>query len=149
MGSDKKRREREKEALQDKEWTILHDQITNLLDQFGTKDPVGKGDYWLVDDNLGRQRHQVEINNLNFLQPHIIKALQALLADFPTWYITVQVLGPDKENEWPGMGLMIYPDEIIDELQREFLPQEFRNIQYEGARPWRTDIERIKNMFGG
>ena len=148
MGKHKRRRGREKEALQEKEWAILHDRIANLLDQFGKKDPVGDGDYWLVDENLGWQRHKVEIDNLNFLQPHIIKSLQALLADFPTWDITVQVAVSGKEKEWPGMGLTIYSDEIIDELQREFLPDEFRNIHYEGARPLRTDLERIKNMFG-
>ena len=48
------------------------------LDRFGKKDPFGDGDYWLVDDNWGRRAQQVEIQNLNFLQPEIIKALQTM-----------------------------------------------------------------------
>jgi hypothetical protein len=32
------------------------------------------------------------------------------------------------------MGLIIHDDEIIDDLQREFLPPEFRNVSYEGSR---------------
>lgn len=31
------------------------------------------------------------------------------------------------------MGLMIYNDEIIDELQRRYLPEEFRDLRYVGA----------------
>jgi hypothetical protein len=40
----------------------------------------------------------------------------------------------DKENEWPAMGLIIHEDEIIDDLHREYLPEEFRNVVYEGSR---------------
>lgn len=120
----------DKEAIQEAEWSRLHDLITETLNRFGHKDAFGKGDYWLLDDNWGWYRHQLEVPNLDLLKPHVIKALQALLANYPNWDITVRVDVPGKEKIWPGMGIIIYPDEIVDELQRDFLPQEFRNFHY-------------------
>lgn len=67
------------------------------------------------------------------MQPHIVKSLQALLADYPEWEITVRVDVPGKEKSWPGMGPIIACDEIIDELRREYLPPEFRTFIYDGG----------------
>lgn len=120
----------DKSAIQEQQWLVLHDRITEVLDRFGRKDAFGKGDYWLVDDNWGWYRQQVEIQNLDLLKPHIIRRLRALLADFPDWDITVRVDVPGTEERWPGMGLVIYHDEIVDELRREFLPAEFGEIRY-------------------
>jgi hypothetical protein len=47
---------------------------------------------------------------------------------YPDWYITIRVAVPGKEKIWPGMGLIIYSDEVIDELRRDFLPAEFRDV---------------------
>jgi hypothetical protein len=68
---------------------------------------------------------------LSLLKPHIIRSLRDLLADHPNWSISVAVDIPGTEESWPGMGLMIYGDEIVDELRREFLPEEFRNVTYQ------------------
>jgi hypothetical protein len=123
------------DAVQDREWHRLHDQITELLDRYGKKNAFGKGDYWLVDDNWGWKRHQLEFQNLDLFRAVVIKSLQSLLADFPEWDITVRVDVIGKEKMWPGMGLVISHDEIIDDLKREFLPPEFRTLLYDGARP--------------
>lgn len=135
--SNGKRPWREKEwkrALQEKEWTLLHDRITEVLDRFGKKDYRGRADYWLVDENLGLYRQQLEVQNLNLLQPQIIKSLQALLKGYPDWEIAFRVDVIGKENVWPAMGLIIRDDEIIDDLQREFLPEEFRHVTYPGSK---------------
>ncbi|HZS63561.1 MAG TPA: hypothetical protein VFA53_03545 [Xanthobacteraceae bacterium] len=117
------------------EWKILHDRITETLDGFGArKDAVGKGDYWLVDEDLGLYLQKLEVQNLSLLQPHIIKSLQALLTGYPDWEIAFRVDVIGKENEWPAMGLLIHDDEIIDDLRREFLPEEFRDIAYPGSK---------------
>lgn len=122
------------DPVQDREWQILHDRITETLDRFGRKDAFGNGDYWLVDDNWGWRRHQLEIQNLNLIRPHIIAALQENLFGYPEWYITAGIY-PGLQD-WPesGMGLIIYNDEIVDELQRRYLPLEFRDLRYEGSR---------------
>lgn len=120
MGSEK----------QDGEWQILHDRIDAALLPFGRKNAFREGDYWLLDDDWGRHRQELEVQNLNLLELHIIKLVQRTLSDFSDWCITVRVDVPGKKNIWPGMGLIIYPDEIVDELQREYLPQAFRDIVY-------------------
>lgn len=122
------------DLAQEREWQILHDRITQSLDRFGKKGPIRDGDYWLVDDNWGWYCQQLEFQNLNLLQPHVIKSLQGLLVGYPKWEITVRIDVPGKEQEWPGMGLIIYDDEIIDELQRDYFPIEFRNFTYEGSK---------------
>jgi hypothetical protein len=117
-------------SLQETQWQHLHDRITDILDQFGRKDPVRQGDYWLLDENWGWERQQIEIQNLSLLQPHVIKSLQALLADYPAWDITVRIDVRGTEDSWPGMGLVIYHDEIVDELQRQYFPEQFRSFFY-------------------
>lgn len=121
-------------SRQEAEWRLLHDRITETLDRFGKKDAFGRGDYWLVDENLGAYRQKLEVQNLDFLQPHIIKSLQALLHGYPDWEIMLRVDVVEKENDWPAMGLIIHDDGIIDDLRREYLPEEFRNIAYEGTK---------------
>ena len=64
------------DPIQDREWRVLHDRIAETLDRFGRRDAFGDGDYWLVDDNWGQCRQLIEIQNLNLLQPHIVKLLQ-------------------------------------------------------------------------
>jgi hypothetical protein len=118
------------EAAQERDWQILHDAITAMLDRFGRKDAFGRGDYWLVDDNWGRRSQQLEFQNLGLFKPQIVKALQDLLVGYPDWYITVRVAVPGKEGIWPGMGLIIYSDEVVDELRRDFLPAEFRDVVF-------------------
>jgi hypothetical protein len=124
----------DKERQQELEWKALHDRITATLDQFGQKDAFGKGDYWLLDENWGWRRQQLEFQNLSLFQPKIINLLRALLADFPDWDITIRVDVPGTEDAWPGMGLIVYHDEIIDELQRQYFPEEFRHFVYEGGK---------------
>jgi hypothetical protein len=120
---------------QEREWRVLQDRIIGLLQRFGRRDAFGKGDYWLLDENWGRYRQELEFQNLNLLRPNVIKSLQDLLSDLPNWYITARVDVPGKEKAWPGMGVIIYHDEIVDELLRDYLPPEFRSIAYEGSRP--------------
>ena len=120
----------EEEVQQDREWQILHDRITGALDRFGKKNAFGDGDYWLVSDNWGWYQQKLEFQNLALFEPRIIKILQGLLADFPKWRIAVQVAVLGKEQTWPGMGIFIYNDQIVDELQRDYLPDEFRKYSY-------------------
>lgn len=112
-------------------WRALYEAISILLSRFGRLYDNGKGDYWIVDDDWGWYVQKVELQNLDLLRPDVIKALQALLADYPDWLITVQVDVPDKTGIWPRMGLLVYPDKITDDLQREYLPVEFRDMRFD------------------
>jgi hypothetical protein len=108
-------------------WLTLYTAIKTLLDLFGDQE----NDYWLVDDDWGWQVQQVEFQNLDLLRPEVIKSLQALLAGYPDWLITVRIGVPGKRGIWPGMGLRIYWDKIVDDLKREYLPAEFRDMRFD------------------
>jgi hypothetical protein len=119
---------------QERTWGILYAKILKILHEFGTENQFGKGDYLVAADNYGWPRHTIEIHKLHMLQPAIVNQLQALLREFAGWEIVVAVDVPGTENLWPRMGLTIRAHEIIDDLQRQYLPVETQHIQYEGSR---------------
>jgi hypothetical protein len=121
---------------QEEEWIALYKQIRQLLQQFGEEDDGGKRkDYLLVDDNLGLWQHKVETSDLRMVKPAVVKSLQKLLLGYQNWEIVIGVGNPESGGKWPKMGLVIRDDEIIDGLQRQYFPNEFQSIEYEGSRP--------------
>jgi hypothetical protein len=122
------------DIAEESEWQSLHDRIIEILDRLGKKDAFREGDYWLLDENWGWERQQLEFQNLALLEPTVIHSLRALLSDYPDWDITVRIDVPGTEEKWPGMGLLISHQEIIDDLHREYFPPQFRNFFYEGSR---------------
>jgi hypothetical protein len=123
------------ETAQENTWGEMYDRIYKLLQGFGTPNSLGEGDYWVFDDNWGIHQHKVEINNLDMLEPRIIKSLQALLRHYPGWEIVVAIDITGKENQWPPMGLILRRHEIIDGLQRSYFPPQYQSIHYDGSRP--------------
>lgn len=118
------------EATQRRDWQLLHDAITAVVDMHGVKNPFRAGDYWLLDENWGRYSQQLEFQNLELFDALILGALQGLLHQFPDWYITIRVDVVGKEDQWPGMGVVVYRDRIVDDLKRDFLPPRFRNLLF-------------------
>lgn len=114
-------------------WQSLHDKATEALDAFGKKDCFGKADYWIVDDDWGLDFIRVEVQNLQLMRPVVIDRLKQILADFPGWHIAVRVDVPGKEKSWPLMGVLVLHDRVIDRLKREYLPEEFRSLRYDGG----------------
>jgi hypothetical protein len=121
------------EEIQEQEWQALYERIVKTMAQWGVNDGVGNGDYLIVDDNYGWWRQKLEVQSLRMFKVHIIKALQALLKDFPKWTIVMAVDVPGKEH-WPSMGVTIRSHEIIDGLLRKYLPEEFRFLKIPGSR---------------
>jgi hypothetical protein len=118
------------------EWSVLYGRIRAVLQEFGEEDAyLQRKDYLLVADNLGLWQHIIETSNLELVRPVVIKSLQKLLDGYPNWEIAIAVSSPAKDKVWPAMGLIIRDDEIIDGLQRQYFPDEFRTIEYEGSRP--------------
>jgi hypothetical protein len=118
--------------LQDQEWNILFDRVSETLHRLSETIGFGDEDYWILNDNWGHQRQEIEIRNLRLLQPFVVEALQALLADYPKWEIAIGIDVVEKFKGWPGMGIIVRSDEIVDGLQRECLPQELQAIAYQG-----------------
>lgn len=136
-------------ADQERDWKILHDEITRVLDRFGRKNAFGDGDYWLVDDNWGSRRHRLEFQNLDLFQIDILRQLQAVLAGYPDWCITIQADAPGRETIRPGMGVIVYEGEIVDELQRDFPPERFRDTIFGTIRTETAEAvaERVRKLM--
>jgi hypothetical protein len=71
-----------------------------------------------------------------------------LLVDLSDWEIFICVINRESDSEdvrkygyeWPDSQVIIRNDAIIDSLDRDRLPQEFRGLVIEGSRPDRTLI---------
>src|SRR5512143_1949863 len=96
----------EDDPQQEQEWHALYKLVVKTMAQWGVDNAFGKGDYLIVDDNYGWRRQKLEVQNLKMFKVEIIKALQALLKDFPNWTIVLAVDVPGKEY-WPSMGVTI------------------------------------------
>lgn len=116
-------------------WHQLLDRATNVLARHGTEYHSGMGDYSVIEDNYGWRRITVGIHNLNLLMPEVVGELKSLLIELPDWEIVLGVDIVSQANEWPVMGLTIRQHEIIDGLQRQYFPAEYRNLTYEDGRP--------------
>jgi hypothetical protein len=117
------------DPAQEETWELLYTRAGELLQQFGTDDYLGNGDFWIIGDNYGHNSITVAFNRLRMLQPALIKRLQVLLVEVPGWEIYVSIDIPERED-WPQMGLLIRPHEIVDELKREYLPGEYRDLVF-------------------
>jgi hypothetical protein len=127
-------REHTKERL-GREWDELYGCIKGVLLQYG-QDDIDGGEYFIVDEIFSSYVHQIEMHKLHMLRPEIIKSLQGLLKDYPDWEIEISISIPQEGiNVDPGEGLTLRDTEIIDALDRELLPNEYRNFKYEGSRP--------------
>jgi hypothetical protein len=116
-------------AEEERERIVLYERIRAVLQQYGEEDVAGaKRDYLLVEEGPRAHQHRIETGKLELAQPIVIKSLQKLLVGFPNWEIVI-ALGRSYG------GVVIRDDEIVDALQRENLPKEFKTIEYEGSRP--------------
>ena len=123
------------DELRDKIWDDLYKDVVKILRQFGKEDATGDGDYWVVDDNYGWRRQIVNIFDLKMLNPEIVASLRVLLDKLPDWAIVLTLDVPGTEGKWPPMGVTIRKREIIDGLQREYLPESFQTFVIPGSRP--------------
>jgi hypothetical protein len=119
---------------QSESWKALYKKIIALLPAFGTESAIGEGEYWVLDENWGPRQHKVCVFNLDMLRPVVVLELQKLLREFPDWGIMLAIDVPGKEEVWPPMGLIIWQNEIVDSLQRQYFPPEYQSIRYEGSR---------------
>jgi len=117
------------EDQQGREWEALYEKVKVVLAHWGVEDIFGKGDYLIVDDNYGGRRQNIEIHTLKMLNPKIAAELHGLLVGETDWEIVMSVDIPGKES-WPPMGIVIRRNEIMDGLQRSYLPPEIQNIKF-------------------
>lgn len=121
--------------MDDATWLSIRHGAQRLLSRFGTENAFGEGDFWVLDDYWNNRENLICIANPELLRPSIIRGLQMLLNDVPNWAIVVVVDVSQKRLGWPPMGLTIHRHEIVDELRREYLPPELRDLSYPDGRP--------------
>lgn len=113
----------------------LYERVSEVLQPFGIPDSLTRhGDYTVEADYLGASELVVLVGNLAMLAPNIIDSLHDVIKEFPGWQIVMTVAVRGHYDDWPNMGLYIRPHEIIDGLQRQYFPKEFRDLEYPGAR---------------
>jgi hypothetical protein len=113
----------------------LRDRIDAFLEQHERPDTLlAPGDYSAHDDFRGTPQVKVSVGNLELLRARIVYQLQQIVVAFPGWEIVYAVALDDHLDDWPNMGLYIRPHDIIDGLQRQYFPKEYRDIEYVGAR---------------
>lgn len=133
----------------------LFKRLARTLRQFGRN----WQDYFLAKERLWAYRHLVFTDSAPLLRSSAIKSLQKVLVDFPDWEIIICVVNQESDSEdvrlygfeWPDSQVIIRDDAIIDSLNRDRLPREFRDLVIEGSRPdtsvldWRPTLEVIGN----
>lgn len=109
-------------------WKNLFDETEAILKDFARQGLIGESDYWLVDEDWGWDVLQVELP-LSLAWPPIAKKLQLILERHPDWRITTRLAG--RPQGWPGMGIVISRDKIIDDLKREYFPELLRSLTFD------------------
>ena len=123
------------EEIQDQIWSGLYRAIVDFLKLYGKEDACGEGDYWVVDDNYGWRRHTIDVFDLKMFDVDIVKGLRRLLQNIPNWEIVLVLDTPGVGETIPPMGVTIRRNEIIDGLQRQYLPARFQDLKIPGRRP--------------
>ncbi len=132
------------EARLRRERVELFKRLARTLRQFGRS----RIDYYLVNQTSSPYCHLIFTADTRLLQSPVIRSLQNLLVDLSDWEIFICVINRESDSEdvrkygyeWPDSQVIIRNDAIIDSLDRDRLPQEFRGLVIEGSRPDRTLI---------
>ena len=114
-------------------WAELYRRVVEILAGFGREDSHVPGDFWVHDDYWGYPQVKIYLGNLALLQTAAIHRLRAVLQEFPGHEIIVAIAV--EGQRWPDMGLTIRQHEIVDGLQRQYFPPEYRSVAFEGSRP--------------
>ncbi len=109
----------------------LREQVQEVLARFGEscRSPGQAGDYTVRSQYSGFRHVAVAVHSLDLLRPAAVAALKEIAEQFGGWTISVKVAVPGHED-WPAMGLHIFSDGVQDGLQRDYLPQEFQQVEY-------------------
>lgn len=121
--------------IHDQTWNALYRAIVDFLKPYGKEDACGNGDYWVVEDDYGGRRQTIDVFNLKMFDVEIIRGLRRLLENLPGWDIALVLDTPGVGETIPFMGVTIRKHEIIDGLQRQYLPERFQNFEIPGSRP--------------
>jgi len=72
-------------------WQKIYDAVGAVFSDLQRQGMIGERDYFVVEDDWGWNIVQTEIV-ISHLWPQIARRFQSILADFPDWAITMQVM---------------------------------------------------------
>jgi hypothetical protein len=130
----------EDDRRQAHQWYDLYDLIVDELEKFGAEGISRSDDFSVDTDNFGTLQHKVYVLNLSMLRSAVVVSLQQVVQRYPSWEIVYAVAVSRMDKSLPAMWLVIRASEILDALQRQYLPPPYQDLSYEGARPL-TDAE--------
>jgi hypothetical protein len=111
----------------EKQTRELYNELQALLAARGKSDPLGKGDYWIIDDGWIPLSHRVSVFDIGFLTPTLARDVQRLLGTkFRNCHIWFQLdVQEASHGEISPAGIRVYPDRIeqdwnLEELRRIF-----------------------------
>ena len=122
---------KEENSPQHQEWLELYEKLSTLLERRGPSSAFGDGDYWLLDDDHGNGEHLLYIFKEEFLTTDLVYETKALLDGYSSWKVVVamDVIGWDKKVV-PPMELVISATAIRDELERQYLTGNLKNVRF-------------------
>ena len=100
------------EDMRRQEWQSLYDVLCRTLASLGTENARGNGDYWLVDDDYGDTTQKLCVWRPEFLQPSLIRLLQAKLGAYSHWRVMVQLEVKVNGVLDTSNGFLVYHDKI-------------------------------------
>ncbi|MES2927924.1 MAG: hypothetical protein V4843_13955 [Pseudomonadota bacterium] len=98
------------EEIDRDEWKVLYDAVHAVCAKYGTEDPYGGGDYWLVDDNWGGVSQKLVVSSPTFLTPALVAELAACIEKTQLYGAQILValeLNAPAGKLPPMMGLLI------------------------------------------
>ena len=103
-------------SSRDERWEALYDELGAALALFGNNGPSGDGDFWLIDDDWGRQHHKICVTNPKFWSHHVQDIIRAILArSFSDWGVFVVF-----EDGSGRPGFIVYEDGVEMEPNRRW-----------------------------
>jgi hypothetical protein len=119
------------EKVRDPEWFRLYDELLSYFSTKGRCDPLGKADFFVLDDDWGNSQQKIFVQNEDFLTEEIVYKIKKILERFPNWEVVVQMDLPEWDGQnIPPMGLVISAREIKDDLKKEFLKGNMKNVRF-------------------
>jgi hypothetical protein len=122
------------------EFGDVFDRVLDVMQKYGTRNNLKMYvDYDLYEPYNGWSQVLVYVLNLKVLHPRLVAKLRRVVSRRPNWEIVVAVAVEEHLQDWPEMGIRIRAHEIVDALQRDFFPPEFKGLAFEDARPAMED----------
>lgn len=122
--------------VSDEEFAEVFYRVYGCMQRYGKKKNFAQYvDYEVYESSWGLSQVLLRIMNLHVLNARIVAKLRRILKNKPGWEIMVRIEDDDDVTDCLAKGIRIRTHEIVDALQRDCLPPEFRSLTFIDVRP--------------